>query len=74
MVTNAGTVVLTGVELRDDTLGVAADLGTLIPGEIRLLTFPFIVPANTLPGSVIVNTAVASSDQSNPKRELRPSL
>lgn len=67
VVTNAGTVVLTGVELRDDTLGVAADLGTLIPGEIRLLTFPFIVPANTLPGSVIVNTAVASSDQSNPE-------
>ncbi|WP_127492267.1 DUF7507 domain-containing protein [Paenibacillus glycanilyticus] len=66
-VANAGTVVLTGVELRDDTIGVASDIGTLNPGESRTLVFLYVVPSSILPGTVIVNTAVATSDQSNPE-------
>ncbi|MBM7564942.1 DUF7507 domain-containing protein [Paenibacillus sacheonensis] len=66
-VSNPGTVVLTGVAVRDDTLGFAQDIGTLNPGDSQTLTVPFTVPADAPAGSVIVNTAVAASDQTDPE-------
>ncbi|QHW31015.1 DUF11 domain-containing protein [Paenibacillus rhizovicinus] len=66
-VSNPGTVVLTNVEVRDDTLGFAQVVGTLNPGDSQTLTIPFAVPADAPAGSVIVNTAVVSSDQTNPE-------
>ncbi|MCR8842113.1 hypothetical protein NQ117_00300 [Paenibacillus sp. SC116] len=66
-VTNTGTVVLTNVLLTDTTLGISQALGTFNPGQSQTLTFDFIIPAGTPSGSVIVNTAVVTSDQTNPE-------
>ncbi|WP_186786027.1 DUF7507 domain-containing protein [Paenibacillus agilis] len=66
-VTNTGAVVLTNVLLTDTTLGISQALGTFNPGQSQALTFDFIIPAGTPSGSVIVNTAVVTSDQTNPE-------
>ncbi|MCR8842103.1 GEVED domain-containing protein [Paenibacillus sp. SC116] len=66
-VSNLGTVVLTNVLLTDDTLGINQELGTLNPGQSQTLPFQFTIPANAPNGSVIVNTAVVVSDQTNPE-------
>ncbi|MCR8842107.1 hypothetical protein NQ117_00265 [Paenibacillus sp. SC116] len=66
-VTNAGTVVLTNVLLTDEVLVISQLLGTLNPGDTQTLFFTFVVPADAEPGSSIVNTAVVTTDQGNPK-------
>ncbi|MBD8499220.1 DUF7507 domain-containing protein [Paenibacillus arenosi] len=66
-VSNLGTVVLTNVLLTDETLGINQELGTLNPGQSQTLPFQFTIPANAANGSVIVNTAVVVSDQTNPE-------
>ncbi|MEJ9222075.1 hypothetical protein P4H46_28205 [Paenibacillus glucanolyticus] len=66
-VTNTGTVVLTNVLVTDATLGISQTIGTLNPGQVQVLTFPFVIPARTPSGTVIVNTAVVTSDQTNPE-------
>ncbi|AZN41232.1 DUF7507 domain-containing protein [Paenibacillus albus] len=65
-IANPGTIILTGIVLTDDVLGVAVDIGTLDPGGSQVLNFFFIVPEGTPAGSTIINTAVATSDQTNP--------
>ncbi|MCR8842108.1 hypothetical protein NQ117_00270 [Paenibacillus sp. SC116] len=66
-VTNAGTVTLTNVLVTDEILGVSQPIGTLDPGAVQSFSFPFIVPLNAEPGSTIINTAVVTSDQTNPE-------
>ncbi|TVX93740.1 DUF7507 domain-containing protein [Paenibacillus agilis] len=66
-VTNPGTVSLTNVFFNDDILGINQTVGTLDPGQSQAFTFAFTIPAGTPSGTVIVNTAVAESDQTNPE-------
>ncbi|QAY65912.1 DUF11 domain-containing protein [Paenibacillus protaetiae] len=66
IVTNQGTTGLTNVIVSDDTLGFAQLIGTLLPLESRTFNIPFIIPENTPNGSIIINTAIADSDQTDP--------
>ncbi|QJD82955.1 DUF7507 domain-containing protein [Cohnella herbarum] len=68
-VSNPGTVVLTDVVLTDALLGIAQTIGTLNPGQSLTFTFLFTIPADAPNGSVIVNTVVATSDQTNPQED-----
>ncbi|GGF95256.1 DUF7507 domain-containing protein [Paenibacillus aceti] len=65
-VTNPSVGALTNVALSDDLLGITQPLGTLAPGETRTLTFNFTVPIDAPAGSELINTATATSDQSDP--------
>ncbi|MFC5406178.1 DUF7507 domain-containing protein [Cohnella soli] len=65
-VTNTGAVTLTNVALTDAILGIVQTIGTLIPGQSLTFTFLFTIPEDSLNDSNIVNTAVATSDQTDP--------
>ncbi|ASS65385.1 MULTISPECIES: SdrD B-like domain-containing protein [unclassified Paenibacillus] len=65
-VTNTGAVPLTNVFLSDPSLGISQDIGTLDIGQSQFVTILFTIPPGTLNGSVIVNTAVVTTDQTNP--------
>ncbi|OMF69648.1 DUF7507 domain-containing protein [Paenibacillus glucanolyticus] len=66
-VTNTGAVPLTSVVLTDLTLGISQDIGTLSVGQSQVFTFSFTIPAEAPSGLVIVNTAIVTTDQTNPE-------
>ncbi|RUS47898.1 SdrD B-like domain-containing protein [Cohnella sp. AR92] len=68
-VANQGTAIVTNVVVTDVTVGFAEQIGVLTPGESRTFTVPFVIPADAANGSVIVNTSVASSDQTDPVQD-----
>ena len=59
VVENPGQVALQNVTLTDSALGISLSFPTFLSGTIA--TFPYTIPANTLIGSTIVNTAVLNA-------------
>ncbi|WP_339279129.1 SpaA isopeptide-forming pilin-related protein [Paenibacillus sp. FSL W8-1187] len=63
---NIGNVLLTNVRVTDPLSGLDSVVPTLAPGGEISLTATFVVPADAPPQTVLVNTAVAASDQTAP--------
>ncbi|MBD3920490.1 DUF11 domain-containing protein [Paenibacillus sp. PR3] len=66
IVTNLNNAPQTNVVLTDVLLGLSETIAELPANGTVTLTATFVVPADALPGSIIRNTLVASSDQSPP--------
>lgn len=66
-VTNLVGVPQTNVSLSDPLLGLSETIAELPANATITRTVTFIVPTNAVPGSVIRNTFIASSDQSPPQ-------
>ncbi|MBB6731544.1 DUF7507 domain-containing protein [Cohnella zeiphila] len=65
-VTNLLGVNQTNVVLTDALLGLSETIALLPANATVTLTVTFVVPADAVPGSVVRNTFIASSDQSPP--------
>lgn len=65
-VTNTGETVLTSVRVTDELLGINHTIGTLHPNESVTLRASYAVPATTDVGTVITNTAIAVSAETDP--------
>src|SRR5690606_23644705 len=59
-VTNTGNVTLTGIQVRDDMLGLNETIDSLSPGESRTFTGTYTVKESDLEGN-LVNTASAQA-------------
>ena len=68
-VTNTGSLTLHNVTVTDPLLGIAQNLGTFAPGDSQVIVGTYgPVPESDLPGP-IVNTAIADSDETDPKED-----
>ncbi|QJC54070.1 DUF11 domain-containing protein [Paenibacillus albicereus] len=63
---NIGNVLLTNVRVTDPLAGLDSIVPTLAPGGEISLTATFVVPADAPAQTVLVNTAIAASDQTAP--------
>ncbi|GAA4876760.1 hypothetical protein GCM10023310_65680 [Paenibacillus vulneris] len=69
-VTNTGDSVLTSVRVIDDRLGIHRMIGTLLPNQSVTVRAKFAVPADTEVGTVITNTAIAVSAETDPVSDM----
>ncbi|SDX70207.1 choice-of-anchor A family protein [Paenibacillus sp. CF384] len=64
--TNTSLVVLTNVLLVDEFFNLNYTFNSLAPGESRIINADFMIPLDSLGGTVYVNTVTVSSDQTPP--------
>ncbi|MBP3962488.1 DUF7507 domain-containing protein [Paenibacillus lignilyticus] len=64
--TNTSAVVLTNVLLVDEFFNLNYTFDSLSPGESRTINADFMIPLDSLGGTVYVNTVTVSSDQTPP--------
>ncbi|ASS67608.1 MULTISPECIES: SpaA isopeptide-forming pilin-related protein [unclassified Paenibacillus] len=65
-VVNTGNVLLTGVRVQDPLVGLDSVVPAIGPGQTSVLTSAYVVPVDAPSETVLVNTAIASSDQTPP--------
>lgn len=66
-VLNTGPSAATDIAVSDSLTGIAQTIPSLAPGESRVVTFTYTVPAETKQGTTIHNVATVTSPQSDPR-------
>ncbi|QAY65894.1 DUF7507 domain-containing protein [Paenibacillus protaetiae] len=65
VVTNSGQIPLTNIMIDDPLISFHEELSSLAPGASTSLFVNYVIPTGILSGTVITNTAVAISDQTD---------
>jgi uncharacterized repeat protein (TIGR01451 family) len=68
-ITNVSNQTLTNVRVTDSLIGFSTVIPSLAPGEQRVFTLPFTIPAGTIGETVFLNTVTIFSDQTPPQQE-----
>ncbi|MFK4168748.1 SBBP repeat-containing protein [Paenibacillus lautus] len=68
-ITNVANQTITNVRVTDTLVGFRTVIPSLAPGEQRVFTLPFTVPAGAIGGMVFRNTVTIFSDQTSPQQE-----
>lgn len=68
-VVNVGDVALTNVRVTDPDLGLNETIRSLAPGQTAEFQRTYTVPLTVPPGTVLVNTAIVRSDETDPQQD-----